>query len=56
MKALIIGTMPLLVTTVMYVWQSYNYSGQFRWGMMLTFVGYAIANAGLILDFYENLK
>jgi hypothetical protein len=40
----------------MYVWQSYNYSGQFRWGMMLTFVGYAIANAGLIWDFYENMK
>ena len=50
------GTLPLILATALYVWQSYNYSGQVRWGMMLTFIGYSIANLGLILDFYENMK
>lgn len=53
---LLMGTAPLIVATLLYMWQSYNYSGQIRWGMTLTFIGYAIANIGLILDFYENLK
>lgn len=50
------GTLPLILATLLYLWQSYNYSGQIRWGMVLTFIGYAVANIGLILDFYENLK
>lgn len=51
-----LGTLPIVLATVLYLWQSYNYSGQLRLGMTLTFIGYAIANMGLIMDFYENIK
>ena len=47
---------PLLLATFLYLWQSYNYSGQVRWGMVLTFIGYSVANIGLIIDFYEGMK
>jgi hypothetical protein len=44
---------PLAVATLLYAWQSINYTGEQRIGMMITFIGYAIANIGLIIDFYE---
>lgn len=44
---------PLAIATLLYMWQSLNYKGEYRIGMTITFIGYAIANIGLIVDFYE---
>jgi Ni/Fe-hydrogenase subunit HybB-like protein len=48
------GTMPLILATLLYLWQSYSYHTKVRIGMMLTFIGYSVANIGLIIDFYEQ--
>jgi len=50
----IMGTMPLILATLLYLWQSYSYHTKVRVGMMLTFIGYSVANIGLIIDFYEQ--
>jgi Ni/Fe-hydrogenase subunit HybB-like protein len=49
------GTMPLILATFLYLWQSYSYHTKIRVGMMLTFIGYSVANIGLIIDFYEQM-
>jgi len=51
----IMGTMPLILATFLYLWQSYSYHTKIRVGMMLTFIGYSVANIGLIIDFYEQM-
>lgn len=33
-----------------YLWVAGNYAEQGRWGMMLAFVAYALANIGFALD------
>lgn len=38
---------------VIYLYVGYTYFDVKRLGMMLTFIGYAIANIGLIIDRYE---
>ena len=48
------GTLPLILATLLYLWQSYSYHSKVRIGMMLTFIGYSMANVGLIIDFYEQ--
>ena len=53
----IIGVLPILLATLLYLWQSGSYYfGPYRIGMTLTFIGYALANIGLIIDFYEMNK
>ena len=41
---------PLVLSTMLYTWMSYNYQAGSRLGMCITFVGYVIANIGLIID------
>ena len=48
------GWMPLAVTTAMYLWQAGNYGLENRPAMLLCFVGYALANVGLIWDFISH--
>jgi hypothetical protein len=38
---------------VIYLYVGYTYLDVRRVGMMLTFIGYAIANVGLIIDRFE---
>lgn len=46
--------LPLGLGALLYIWQSLNYLGVRRIGMMLAFIGYTIGNIGLIIDFYES--
>jgi hypothetical protein len=41
-------TLPLFLATFLYVWQAGNFVATGRFAMALAFVGYAIANVGLI--------
>jgi hypothetical protein len=48
------GVTPIALATLLYIWMSFNYlSGQRRIGMTICFIGYSIANIGLIIDFFE---
>ena len=48
------GVIPIVLATFLYVWMSFNYfAGQRRIGMTICFIGYSIANIGLIIDFFE---
>lgn len=45
---------PIALAMGLYVWSSFNYwYGEKRIGMTLCFLGYALANIGLIIDAYE---
>lgn len=49
-----VGVLPIILAGLLYVVQSMGYYFMVhRIGMTLTFVGYAVANIGLIIDFYE---
>lgn len=41
-------TLPLWLTTGLYVWQAVNFYADMKYGLMLAFIGYAFANLGLI--------
>lgn len=48
------GPTPIIIATLLYVWMSFNYfAGQKRIGMTICFIGYSLANIGLIIDYYE---
>lgn len=51
MSANLIGAVMLV-----YLWVAYTYWDGGRLGMMLTFIGYSLANIGLIIDYYEIAK
>lgn len=45
------ASIPLVLATALYLWQAGNYQFDLsRPGMALAFVGYAVANVGMILD------
>jgi hypothetical protein len=55
--SVVLPILPIVLATVLYLWQSGSYYfGPYRLGMTLTFIGYAIANIGLVIDFYEMNK
>jgi hypothetical protein len=41
-------TLPLWLATFLYCWQAANFAGSGQFGLCWAFVGYAIANLGLI--------
>lgn len=48
------GAFPLILAGILYVLQASGYFlFQHRFGMTLTFIGYAIGNLGLLIDYYE---
>jgi hypothetical protein len=38
---------------LVYIWVALDYAWSGRWGMALAFLAYALANVGLILDFWK---
>lgn len=41
-------TLPLWLATGLYLWQAMNFAVEDKHGLMVTFIGYAAANIGLI--------
>lgn len=50
------GAIPISLAMGLYLWAAYTYWDTSRLGMMLTFLGYSLANVGLIVDIYEMQK
>jgi hypothetical protein len=41
-------TLPLWLATGLYLWQAANFAGTGQFGLCWAFIGYAVANGGLI--------
>ena len=46
------GTIPLTIASLCYIWQIVLFLKQGNWGMALAFGGYVLANAGIIWSYY----
>jgi hypothetical protein len=42
-------TLPLILATLLYLWQCWNFVSAGESGLSIVFFGYALANIGLIL-------
>lgn len=50
------GWWPLAVAGILYLGQAWYYSRAGDWGMTLSFVAYAFANLGFIVDFIHKTQ
>lgn len=49
------GWTPLAIATLLYVWQAWEYLARSEHALGVVFIGYAMANVGLILDFINRV-
>ena len=56
MLNLLPGYTPLALATLLYCWQSVEYAAHNQHALSIVFIGYAVANMGLIWDFIYRVQ
>jgi hypothetical protein len=49
------GWLPLAIASMLYIWQAWEYLARSETALGVVFIGYTLANVGLIFDFIKRV-